>query len=85
MNGKTTHVKGILTAILVVVLGAWGAGVGEAAKELRVALQSFDDGAPGLNTHHTPNAQAAMLTSFHECLIERDPYPHAPFRREVQA
>ncbi len=74
MNDKMKIFSTVLAAILVVALGPWWGGVTEAAKELRVALQSFDDGSPGLNTHHTPNAQAAMLTSFHEALIERDPY-----------
>ncbi len=74
MNDKMKIYSTVLAAILVVALGPWWGGVTEAAKELRVALQSFDDGSPGLNTHHTPNAQAAMLTSFHEALIERDPY-----------
>jgi peptide/nickel transport system substrate-binding protein len=41
---------------------------------LRVGLQSFDDGVPGLDTYHTPNAQAQMLNCIHETLIERDPY-----------
>ena len=45
-----------------------------AAKELRVGLQSFDDGTPGLDSYHTTNAQAQMLNTIHECLIEREPY-----------
>ena len=45
-----------------------------AAKELRVGLQSFDDGTPGLDSYHTTNAQTQMLNSIHECLIEREPY-----------
>jgi peptide/nickel transport system substrate-binding protein len=44
------------------------------AKELRVGLQSFDDGTPGLDSYHTTNAQTQMQNSIHECLIEREPY-----------
>ncbi|MBM4314740.1 MAG: hypothetical protein FJ122_12620, partial [Deltaproteobacteria bacterium] len=44
------------------------------AKELRVGLQSFDDGTPGLDSYHTTNAQTQMLNSIHDCLIEREPY-----------
>jgi peptide/nickel transport system substrate-binding protein len=74
MNHKTKLLTIPLFAILVAALSPWWGGVSEAAKELRIALQSFDDGTPGLNSHMTPNAQAAMLTSIHEALIEREPY-----------
>jgi len=73
MKEKMKILRTILAAFLIVVLGVLGMGISQ-AKELRVGLQSFDDGSPGLDTYHTPNAQAQMLTSIHETLIERDPY-----------
>lgn len=73
MSYIMTIVRTVAAAILVVALGVLGMGISEAT-ELRVAVPVFDDGDPGFDTYHTSNAQAAMLTSIHETLIERDPY-----------
>lgn len=58
---------------LALIAGLWGTAVAQ-VKELRVGLQSFDDGTPGLDSYHTTNAQTQMLNSIHDCLIEREPY-----------
>ena len=64
---------GVLIVLMGVIIGGAGMSIAQ-AKELRVGLQSFDDGTPGLDSYHTTNAQAQMLNSIHECLIEREPY-----------
>lgn len=63
----------VLFMTMGLIVGLFGAPAAQ-AKELRVGLQSFDDGTPGLDTYHTTNAQTQMQNSIHECLIEREPY-----------
>jgi len=65
-------ISGVVMA-MAFIAGVFGTPAAE-AKELRVGLQSFDDGTPGLDSYHTTNAQTQMQNSIHECLIEREPY-----------
>jgi len=69
------RVRSIIAVVMAMgfIAGVFGTPAAE-AKELRVGLQSFDDGTPGLDSYHTTNAQTQMQTSIHECLIEREPY-----------
>ncbi len=66
-------VKVTFVMILSIVASLWGAPVALPA-ELRVGLQTFDDGSPGMDSYHTTNPQAQFLYGIHETLILRDPY-----------